>query len=259
MNLGHRSARAVVLAPFRVEHYAALVGMVRRFPAFRDSVHRYLTAKGDYPYCCRVRTPSGIVAPTLFSSHDISTVVEVFCREDYRVNADLEVAVDVGANIGISALYFLSRNSSSRVYLFEPDPKNVERLKLNLKDYDGRYEVEQVAVALADGEGTFASEPSGRYGTLLIDQPSYWEQTLISVRTRAVNSILEDVLTHEKRIDILKVDTEGTEEELVAAIRPELLDRIATIVYELDGRPAPLHEGRYRAHRRAQTLRLTSR
>jgi FkbM family methyltransferase len=145
------------------------------------------------------------------------------------------------------------------VFLFEPDPKNVERLKLNLGAYEKQYEVEEVAVTLADGEATFASEPSGRYGTLLIDQPSYWEQTLITVRTRAINSILEGVLTREDRIDILKVDTEGTEEELVAAIHPELLDRITTIVYELDVPPTPLHEGRYRLHRRAQTVRLTSR
>jgi FkbM family methyltransferase len=189
----------------------------------------------------------------------MSTVVEVFCREDYRVGANLEVAVDVGANIGISALYFLTRNSYSRVYVFEPDPKNVERLRLNLEDYEGRYDVEQVAVALADGEAMFASEPSGRYGTLLVDQPSYWEQTLIRVRTRAINSILEDVLTREDRIDILKIDTEGTEEELVGAIRPDLLRCIATIVYELDAPPKPLHEDRYRRHRRAQTVRLTSR
>ncbi len=248
-----------MLAPFRLEHYHALLGMARRFPAFRETVHRYLTARGDYPYRCRVRTPSGIVAPTLLSSHDISTVVEVFCREDYRVGVDLEVAVDVGANIGISGLYFLTRNASSRVYLFEPDPKNVERLRRNLNAYTARYEVEEVAVTLADGEALFATEPSGRYGTLLIDEPSYWEQTLISVRTRPINSILEEVLTREGRIDILKIDTEGTEQELVAAIRPELLDRITTIVYEVDGAPTPLHEGRYRLHHRAQTVRLTSR
>jgi FkbM family methyltransferase len=248
-----------MLAPFRVEHYRALVGMVRYLPDFRDTVYRYLTAKGDYPYRCRVRTPGGIVAPTLFSSHDISTVTEIFCREDYHVGADFRVAVDVGANIGISALYFLTRNSQSRAYLFEPDPKNVERLKLNLTAYQGRYEVEEVAVTLADGEATFASEPSGRYGTLLIDEPSYWEQTLITVQTRAIDSILEDVLSREDRVDILKIDTEGTEEELVAAIRPEILDRIATIVYELDVPPTPLHESRYRLQRRAQAVRLTSR
>ena len=198
------------------------------------------------------------MAPTLFSSHDISTVSEVFCREDYRVGSNLRVAVDVGSNIGISALYFLTRNPYSRVYLFEPDPKNVDRLVLNLKGYEDRYEVEQVAVALRDGEETFASESTGRYGTLLVDKPSYWEQTLISVRARSINGVLEDVLGREERIDMLKVDTEGTEEQLVAAIRPDLLDRITTIVYETQ-RPAPLHGDRYRFSHRAQLSRLGER
>jgi hypothetical protein len=99
--------------------------MARSYPLsdLPANARRYLTARGEYPYVCRVRTPSGTIAPTLYSSHDILTVNEIFCRGDYRYGPDLRVAVDVGANIGISALYFLTRNSGARVYAFEPDPR----------------------------------------------------------------------------------------------------------------------------------------
>ena len=51
--------------------------------------------RGDYPYRCPVRTPAGIVAPTLHSSHDMFTVNEVFCREDYAAGPALRTVVDM--------------------------------------------------------------------------------------------------------------------------------------------------------------------
>ncbi len=42
---------------------------------------------------------------------------------------DISVVVDFGSNIGISALYFLTRNQDIKVYLFEPVPQNILRLK----------------------------------------------------------------------------------------------------------------------------------
>jgi FkbM family methyltransferase len=249
--------RAVMRAPMQAGHYRALLGMIRTYPDLFDSARRYLTGTGEYPHRCRVRTPIGVITPTLFSSHDMSTVNEIFCREDYRASSDVRVVVDVGSNIGVSALYFLTRNPGSRVFLFEPDPKNVARLRLNLADFSGRYEVEEAAVTAADGTATFASEPSGRYGTLLVDEPSPFETTEITVRTRALNGVLADVLGEAQRIDVLKIDTEGSETELVESIDPELLERISTIYYETTA-PTPLHTDRFSFHYSCQTNRLTA-
>jgi len=44
---------------------------------------------------------------------------EIFCRLDYLAKTDIKVVVDIGSNIGISALYFLSRNKQAKCYLFE--------------------------------------------------------------------------------------------------------------------------------------------
>ena len=71
-----------------------------------------------------VNTPVGMYDMTLYSCHDILTVNEIFCRNDYPASQDLRVVVDIGSNIGISAAYFLTRNNQVRCYLFEPDPKN---------------------------------------------------------------------------------------------------------------------------------------
>ena len=256
--IGDRNIRRILRAPVQAGHYRALLGMLRTYPDLIDSSRRYLTNRGEYPHRCRVRTPLGIVAPTLFSPHDMLTVNEIFCRQDYRVDSGVRVAVDIGSNIGISGLYFLTRNTTGRVFLFEPDPKNVGRLRTNLAAYPGRYEVEEVAVSVSNGTARFATEPSGRYGTLHVDEPTHYDTTEIEVGTRALNDILSDVLEQEPQIDVLKIDTEGSEVELVESIRPELLKRISTIYYETDD-PEPRHQDLFTFHFSCQTNRLTAR
>jgi FkbM family methyltransferase len=213
----------------RAANYRALLMMPRRYADPAESAWRYFRRSGDYPYRCAVRTPLGVVRPTLWSWHDMLTVNEVFCREDYRAGRGERHVVDVGSNIGISALYFLTRDPSTRCLLYEPVPRNVERLRLNLAGFEGRYEVEQEAVADVDGDFPFATEPSGRYGGL-----DRREGERMTVRVRDVNDVLERALSRWESIDVLKVDTEGAEARTLRAIRPELLERIGTIYVEVE-------------------------
>jgi FkbM family methyltransferase len=259
MSVGNRKLRTIVRAPLHSAHYRAAAGMLLAYP-LRDlpqDARRFLTGWGDYPYACRVRTPTGTIAPTLYSSHDILTVNEIFCRRDYRCGRDLGVAVDVGANIGISALYFLTRNEVARVYSYEPDPRNVQRLRDNVAGYGERHSIEQVALGTADGTARFAADPFGRYGTLDYRGDEWFEPTYMDVRVRSINGVLGEILEREPRVDILKVDTEGSEEQLVAAIDEDLLGRISTIVYETV-EPAPFHTQRFRHSFDCMTNRLES-
>ena len=245
MRVGGRPVSRIVRAPFVGRHWRALVGMTTAYPPLRlpDVVRRYLAAAGGYPYRCEIRTPVGHVRPLLDTPDDLVTVNEIFARRDYEASRTLAVAVDIGANIGLATLYFLTRNSSSRVYCFEPDPKNVVRIGRTLDDsrFSGRYELQAVAVADADGEATFYTESTGRYGGL---RPGWRSQTTITVPTRDFDSILGEILAREPKIDVLKIDTEGTEEELVRSIRRDHLQRIDRIYYETV-HPTPLHHDRF--------------
>jgi FkbM family methyltransferase len=179
-----------------------------------------------------VRTPLGIIAPTLYSHHDMWTVNEVFCREDYRSGAGLGAVVDLGSNIGISALYFLTRNTGSRCWLYEPVPENVERLRRNLAGHEDRYRLSEAAVADRAGRYEFGVEETGRYGGIGADTGRS-----IEVEGLDVNDVLEEVLDEVPLIDVLKVDTEGLELATVEAVRPDLLRRIRTIFFEVDEEP----------------------
>ena len=245
--LANRRLVNVLMSPLRRRNYRALVNMYRLYPDFPGNLHRYVLEKGAYPYVCAVRTPVGLVRPTLYSSHDLLTLNEVFCREDYFAPSNTGVVVDVGSNIGISALYFLTRNQECRCYLYEPVQRNRYRLRLNLADYKDRYVLHGHAVSGCSGVVSFGIESTGRYGGI-----GRHTGESIEVECRSMTSVLEDVIAREGRVDILKIDIEGLEIETVRSIRPELLERIRWIYFETPTPPGPLHsaafEQRYRGN-----------
>jgi len=251
--LGDRPLGFVAREAVRPSNWVALARMPRRYRHPVQGARRYFTPGGSYPYRCEVRTPLGIVAPELHSQHDMITVNELFCREDYRVGPEAQVVVDIGSNIGISALYFLTRSETSRVWLYEPVPRNVERLRENVSGFEGRWRVDQCAVADREGEEVFSVEPTGRYGGL-----GAGHTESIRVRVRDIDEVLREVLNAESRIDVLKLDIEGVEARTLAAASPELLARVGVIFAEdvageIDPPPG------FEASRRASVLRLAQR
>jgi len=225
--LGGRPPRLIVESILEREHYVALARMIRLYPAFPVVAKRYFIGGGRYPSVCQVRTPTGTVAPVVYSHHDIFTVHEIFGREDYRAGPDLGIVVDVGSNIGISALYFLTRNRTSRCYLYEPVPRNIERLCANLAGYEERFSLQRVAVGAAAGTVDFTVEPTGRYGGIGVAG-----EERIRVPCLAVADVIGEVLALEEEIDLLKIDTEGAEMDTLRAIPAEQLARIRTICFE---------------------------
>ena len=250
--LGERPLGFVAREAVRPSNWRALARVPRCYPHPGECAWRYFSGRGAYPYRCELRTPSGKVTPTLFSHHDMITVNEIFCRRDYSAGPELEVAVDIGSNIGISALYFLTRSPRARVWLHEPVPTNVERLRSNLSEFEGRWRLDEAAVAERNGQADFAIEPSGRYGGLRAEHAES-----IQVRVRHIDSVLAEVLERERRIDVLKIDTEGTEARTLSSASPELLSRVGTIFAEdFGGEFGELHG--FDATRRANVLRLTN-
>ena len=208
-------------------NYRALFAAVRLTPRPVQNVWRYLTASGRYPYSPAVRTPTGLVRPTLDSFHDMMTFNEIFLREDYYLPADARTVVDLGSNKGISALYFLTRNRHVRVWLYEPVPANVGRLRANLAGLADRYLLEQIAVGTESGSVSFNIEPTGRYGGIGVATAE-----AITVACKDINEVLASILDTESHIDLLKIDIEGLEIGVVQAIEPAYLPRIHTICFE---------------------------
>lgn len=227
MRIGGRDLKRTLGALLEKQHYIAAANMFRVYEHPFQMYKRYLFALGDYPAVARVRTPLGPFDLEIYSSDDVRTVNEIFCRGDYRTGSGETIFVDFGSNIGISAAYFLTRNRPGFAYLFEPLPQNIERLHRNLRAFDGRYALETSAVGLENGRVDFGWEPTGRYGGIG-NEVGNW----ISVNCMDSNDVLRRILDEHGKIDVLKIDIETLEQEVTKRIPVDVARHIGKIYVE---------------------------
>lgn len=225
LSLGRSSGR-VLRSVFHAQHYVSLARSWI-YMDWRDYfLRRYVLGQGTYPYACRIRTPLGPISLTLNCPWDCYTVQEIFGLECYRARQE-EVIVDFGANIGVSAAYFLSRNPRARVYGFEPVKDTFAKLKANLAPFGDRCELRNVAVMHDSGVVSFCVEPTGRCCGFDCADGEPQQFPCVSA-----TEILTAILEKHARIDILKIDVEGAEQHFVPALPPALLGRIGKVYIE---------------------------
>lgn len=235
MGIGGRSWSTIAQAALTRQHYTAGLNMLRVYRRPGDAYRRYVLGRGTYPTSVEVSTPIGRIGARLYCKDDMLTLNEVFCREDYQADGGDKVVVDFGSNIGITALYFLTRSPEAFAYLHEPFPPNIPRLKENLAAFAGRYAIAEAAIALEDGEARLGWEATGRYGGIGQETGSYMQVPCLDS-----NRVLREILSRHDEIDILKVDTEGLERDITTRIPEDMLARIRKLYVEHDFDRNPL-------------------
>jgi FkbM family methyltransferase len=235
MQIANRSISRIIRAPFGHRHWIAAANMFRVYEQPFDAAKRYLLASGSYPHTFHLRTPGGRVSATAWSGHDVLTINEIFCRMDYGLDPRARIVVDFGSNIGLSALYFLTHALSSFVYCFEPLALNCERLNQTLANYPDRYCLSATAIATSAGKASFGCEPTGRYGGVGRAYPEKIEVNCLCAR-----EVIAGLLGTHGKIDILKIDIEGLEEEVLLSLTTNQLEQIENIFVEADFNLNPL-------------------
>ncbi len=147
---------------------------------------------------------------------------------DYLKNVPLKgkTVLDVGAHIGYHTLMFADMvGDEGKVYAFEPNQINRERLQANLgknPDLARRVEVLDIALSDKDGEQEFNFSPdiengqssgsylSGAHTPFTPEEYQAMDFQKTTVRTVRVDN-LGDALGQPVRPDVLKIDVEGAE------------------------------------------------
>lgn len=168
-------------------------------------------------------------------SSDFDVFAQVFIRQHYaRLPVhDPRVIIDAGANVGLSALFFLRTYPKARVIALEPDPANHAVAVKNLRDFTGRCTVLPAALWSGPGEvavrrGTFgdgrqwATEVSPDLDGAHLRVPAY-----------SVRDLMEKF--HLTTIDLLKIDIEGAEAAVFGGGDLSFLEHVRCIAVELHG------------------------
>ncbi len=164
-------------------------------------------------------------------SSDLHTFYEVLRQGIYAPLGDLdpEVIVDCGANAGFASAWFLSRFPRARVIAIEPFAANAALCRRNLAPYGARAEVREAAVWSHACRLVVEARPGEEWGVQV--RPARADE---AGDVEAIG--LADLGL--PRIDLLKVDIEGSEVELFGHGAEAWLPHVGHIAIELHGEAA---------------------
>jgi FkbM family methyltransferase len=149
--------------------------------------------------------------------------------------SSVKTVLDIGANIGVAAIFFCRQFPNAEVHAFEPEPGNCEVLRANAAA-SSRIRLHPFALGAEDGELTlFHSADAGNEGGFGAHNAAGIDTGRAqTVPVRHSGRALEGLGIHS--VDVIKIDTEGAEWEILTSLDAQMLRSVRVIMGELHGR-----------------------
>jgi len=170
-----------------------------------------------------------------FRGKDEQALREVFVDREYAFLDDGLAAaaepsvLDIGAHIGTFAIWCLKANPAARILSVEPDPESVALTHANASTRvraGADWTVRHAAAGARDGDVL----------RLMVDGPSMSHRVdpsgAVEVESVSLTTLLDQLAPDGGSVDFVKVDIEGSEEDVLCA-KPAALDRVGVLVIEL--------------------------
>jgi FkbM family methyltransferase len=159
-----------------------------------------------------------------FESHTIKLLVELLAYAD--------TVFDIGANTGLYSLIAATDNPRRLVYAFEPVPRVFDCLRRNVELNKLRnIYINPYAITNYDGEITLYI-PDGAIPTDASTLKGFREATeSISVQAKTIDSFV--IKNEIPKVDLMKIDTEGTEHEVLDGAKKILIRDEPIIICEV--------------------------
>jgi len=173
----------------------------------------------------------GRVLPFQFSDlGEYGLICEIFSADTYERETlqQADVIFDLGANVGVSALYFRLRFPEATIHCFEPDPTNLRRLRANAQLL-GQVQIHDFAVWRTRTSLSFHVDP--HRGSSSSAYASHSRQEEVSVSARPLTDAFD--AAGVSSVDLLKFDVEGAEEKIFDAF--DEFGRVHAVTGEVHG------------------------
>jgi FkbM family methyltransferase len=203
-------------------------GRILGFWTMLQLVRIRLTGTAQRRYVLRIK---GYPHPVFIrggQSSDAVALYEVLVTQEYAISATLDspaFIIDGGANVGMASLYFLNRYPAARVVAVEPDDANLEVCRMNLAPYGNRVTLIHGAIWKCAGRLALEAGQQEWVNRVRDDQSG-------SVEAFTLGSL---IAPGGGRVDLLKLDIEGSELEVFGPDAQEWLPGVRNIAIELHG------------------------
>jgi FkbM family methyltransferase len=177
------------------------------------------------PVKLRLDAPSGQIDFIVPDYAAFKALGQVFadCKYDVATEQAPRSILDVGAHIGISALFFRRRFPSARIVAIEASPNLIPILTRNTRELN--VEVHHLAVARSEGTIYFEESKESWAGTMVTRRPS-----AAAVEAVTLDSLLLD------SVDLVKISVGGGAEfDILPAC--ERLDQVRHVMVEAQAAP----------------------
>ena len=156
---------------------------------------------------------------------------EIFIDGEYALElGDPALIVDAGAHVGLASVYFASRYPRARVIALEPEPGNFAVLQRNARAHPN---ITPLNVGLWSHRAGLRIEP--------VDDATWSFRVREDAGGAGIPALgLHDVMREAgaARIDVLKMDIEGSEVEVLGT-QPPWVGQVGTLIVELHDRFRP--------------------
>jgi len=165
---------------------------------------------------------------------DVAAFEHVFVNEEYGfcLARKPSIIIDVGANIGMSSVYFSMRYPNATVIAVEPDRQNFAVLEKNATLFPKIIPI-NAAIWNHNGFVKLQSTSAGAWGTRVTAAMS---ESPSNVRSMTLLRLLQE--QNVRDIDVLKIDAEGAEQEIFEDAS-NWINRVSVICIELHDRFRP--------------------
>lgn len=172
-------------------------------------------------------------------SSDTGLIYKILLKKNKKSEYDVPQAInpsvilDIGGNIGIASVYFANRFPSARILTFEPVPENFAILSKNVSAYQN---IHPFHFALGKQDGVlemYYSDHPNNFGAYSFYEKGSDTSKKILVTVRSAQSLLAEIGV--SRVDIIKIDTEGSEYNILTSFNESVIKNVKWIVGELHG------------------------
>ena len=220
--------------------FRTLVGALRAVGirgAYRYYLNRLSCSIGRPRTGTFLLQPKGIHHPITLragTSSDASVFRQIFIEQEYQLlyaTPDVNCILDLGANTGLSAIYFLTHFPHAQVVAVEPDAGNYRLCVHNLAAYGARARAILGAAWSRTCKLAFTRIRDGREWAVAVMEPTSDAPGV--VQAWDIPALLS--MAGFETVDLLKIDIERSEIEIFKHNSCAWIERVRNLCIELHG------------------------